>query len=223
MEHSRLTTVVVLVLRSLDLVAQLVLILFGAQFILNEDESPEILFLWLLGWCVVGSLYWLVVVLLTWRTAVRPLRPTGPAADALDRWPVVRLIAGLATFAASAMGLWAASVLLLLRDDKQWGPAIAVVAVWAMLLGWALFHWGFARIYQRMYGRLRPAPLVFPGTEEPRLVDFLYFSFTNATAFSVSDVSVVTTRMRWTVMWHTTISFFLNALIIVLAINTITS
>ena len=49
------------------------------------------------------------------------------------------------------------------------------------------------------------------------------FSFTNATAFSVSDVLVTTPRMRWTVIWHTSLSFFFNALIIVLAINTITS
>jgi uncharacterized membrane protein len=34
-------------------------------------------------------------------------------------------------------------------------------------------------------------------------------------------VQVMTTRMRWTVVWHTTLSFFLNAMIIVLAVNTI--
>ncbi|MEN2740230.1 DUF1345 domain-containing protein [Microbacterium sp. X-17] len=222
MQHSRMTTIGVLVLRSLDLVAQLLLIVFGTQFILTEDESPEGFFLWLFGFCVVGSLYWLAAVIVAWRSAVRPLAQTAPIADALDRWPLVRFVAGFATFIASAMGIWSASVLLGLRDNEQWGPAITFVAVWAMLLSWALFHWGFARIYQRSYGRSDRPPLIFPGTEHPRLVDFLYFSFTNATAFSVSDVSVATTRMRWTVMWHTTISFFLNALIIVLAINTIT-
>ncbi len=33
----------------------------------------------------------------------------------------------------------------------------------------------------------------------------------------------MTTRMRWTVLWHTTLGFFFNALIIVLAVNTIIS
>jgi uncharacterized membrane protein len=223
MRESPVTTVVVLALRVLDLGAQLVLIVYGTLFILDEDESPDVLLGWLLAWCLVGTLYWLATVVVAWGSAVRPLPPTGPAADALDRWPIVRFVAGLATFAASAMGLWAANVLLILRNDQEWGTAAKLFGVWAMLLSWALFHWGFARIYQRMYRRMDPPPLEFPRTPEPRLVDFLYFAFTNATAFSVSDVAVTTTRMRWTVMWHTTISFFLNALIIVLAINTITS
>jgi uncharacterized membrane protein len=91
-----------------------------------------------------------------------------------------------------------------------------------MLLSWALFHWGYARIYERRY-RMAPTPpaLLFPGTDQPRIVDFVYFSFTNATAFSVSDVQVMTPRMRWTVVWHTTFAFFLNALVIVLAFSTI--
>jgi uncharacterized membrane protein len=223
MPHSRWTTAVVLALRSFDLIAQLALIVFGIMFISEEDEDPTVLFGWLAAFCLVGTLYWLAAVIVSWRAAIRPLPPTSPVADALDRWPLVRFIAGFATFIVSAMGIWTALLLLLLRDDHEWGTIIKFFAVWAMLLSWALFHWGFARIYQRMYHRLTPAPLVFPGTETPRLADFLYFSFTNATAFSVSDVAVATTRMRWTVMWHTTISFFLNALIIVLAINTITS
>ena len=86
---------------------------------------------------------------------------------------------------------------------------------------WALFHWGFARIYDRRYRRSEVPPLIFPGTDTPRLPDFVYFSFTNATTFSVSDVLVQSSRMRWTVVWHTTFSFFLNALIIVLAFSTI--
>ena len=65
-----------------------------------------------------------------------------------------------------------------------------------------------------------PSPTA-PGTERPRLVDFVYFSFTNGTSFAPSDVSIMTTRMRWTVSWHSLAAFFLNALLIVLVINTI--
>jgi len=224
MSGSRTATVVVLLLRAFDLVVQLALIVFGTMFVFDEDEHPDSLLGWLLTWCLLGTLYWILAVLVSYRLAARPLPATGPAADALDRWPVVRFVAGLSTFVASGMGLWAAGILLALRDDEEYGLVVKAVAVWAMLLSWALFHWGYARIYQRIHQRAPdPKPLVFPGTENPRLVDFLYFSFTNATAFSVSDVAVTTTRMRWTVVWHTTLSFFLNALIIVLAINTITS
>ena len=49
----------------------------------------------------------------------------------------------------------------------------------------------------------------------------MYLAFTNATTFAVSDVQVTSTRMRWTIVWHTTIAFFFNALIIVLTMNVV--
>jgi len=119
------------------------------------------------------------------------------------------------------VGLMAAFEVLILRNDPDWAGWVEPVAVCGMLLSWALYHWGFARIYDRRYRLAVIPPLIFPGTENPRLADFVYLSFTNATNFSVSDVQVVTTRMRWTIVWHTTTSFFLNALIIVLAFSTI--
>ena len=39
----------------------------------------------------------------------------------------------------------------------------------------------------------------------------------------MSDVQVMTTRMRWTVVWHTTFAFFFNALIIALTMNVISN
>src|SRR5690606_1165793 len=97
-----------------------------------------------------------------------------------------------------------------------------LVAVWAMLASWAMFHWGYSRIYYAIYhNRESEKPLLFPATEHPRLTDFVYFSFTNGTSFAPSDVIVTTSRMRWTVVWHTTFRFFFNALIIVLTMNTI--
>src|SRR5690606_22837454 len=100
-------------------------------------------------------------------------------------------------------------------------PLLEFSASWTMLLSWALFNWGFARIYYSRYHRAAEPPLLFPGTNEPRLTDFVYFSFTNATTFGTSDIQVVTSRMRWTVIWHTTFAFFFNALIIVLSMNVI--
>ncbi|WP_240422945.1 DUF1345 domain-containing protein [Leucobacter sp. wl10] len=77
---------------------------------------------------------------------------------------------------------------------------------------------GYARIYFSHYHRTPRPPLELPGTDEPRLVDL---TFINATTLSVSDVRVVNTRMLRTVVWHTTLAFFFNALIIVLTMNVI--
>jgi uncharacterized membrane protein len=205
--------------RIADLLVQVVLIVLGF-FIMNaEDEAQEVDLL--LVWSAVGTLYWLAAVIAVAVSVRRSGRGLPSWLTRLELHPVVNLISTTATFATSIVGLVAAAVILVLRNDPGWTGSVEPVGVWAMLLSWALFHWGFARIYERR-SRLASTPqLLFPRTPEPRLGDFVYFSFTNATTFSVSDVQVLTTRMRWTVVWHTSISFFLNALIIVLAFSTI--
>jgi uncharacterized membrane protein len=204
-----------------DFLIQVLLIWLGIRLLLEEDDEKIIDTLVI--WCFIGSLYWLcaVIVVATLAYGRRRAEARHPILAWMDLNPVSRLVATLATFLASFVGLAAAVELLVLREDEDWAEIVNVVAVWAMLLAWALFHWGFARIYARRYERAIEKPLLFPGTPAPGLVDFVYFSFSNATSFAVSDVQVMTTRMRWTVVWHTTLSFFLNAMIIVLAVNTI--
>ncbi|GAA2247395.1 hypothetical protein GCM10009851_36030 [Herbiconiux moechotypicola] len=212
-----------LALRVVDLVAQALLVWAGALLVFSAETDDEI-FGVLITWCLFGSLYWLAAVIVVSVSARRvPSGPAHPLIALIDLNPFTRFISSFATFAASLIGVTAAVQLLLLRGEPDWRGSIDPVAVWAMLLSWALFHWGFARIYERRYRRAVTPPLEFPKTPRPRLADFVYFAFTNATAFSVSDVNVTDTRMRWTVVWHTTLSFFLNALLIVLVINTITA
>ena len=207
------------IVRVADLLVQLSLI--GVGLLLLSTVDPEDAVDALALWCVIGGLYWLASVVVV-AVNVRRSRDAVPRwVERLDLHPAVAAITVTATFFASIVGIAAAVQILVLRDDPEWAGWVEPVAVCAMLLAWALFHWGFARIYHRRARLAVIPPLSFPGTESPRLPDFVYFSFTNATAFSVSDVQVMTTSMRWTVVWHTTISFFLNALIIVLAFSTI--
>lgn len=212
--------VVAVLVRTVDLLVQLALIVLGVVLIVfTEDDSATIDVLAV--WCAVGTLYWLAAVIAVGISVRRGPERTPGWLQHVDTHPVVGIVSTTGTFAASLVGLVAAVEILLLRNDPDWAGWVEPVAVWAMLLSWALFHWGYARIYDRRFRVSPTPPLVFPGTESPRLVDFVYFSFTNATTFSVSDVIVQTSRMRWTVVWHTTFSFFLNALIIVLAFSTI--
>lgn len=208
-----------MMLRVADLLVQLGLIGIGLAIILVEDPDSTLDALAL--WCVIGGLYWLASVIAV-AISVRRSEVAAPAwLGRLDLHPAVAVVSVTATFLASIVGIVAAIEILILRDDPMWAGWVEPVAISAMLLSWALYHWGFARIYHRRFRVADVAPLVFPGTDAPRIADFVYFSFTNATNFSVSDVQVMTTRMRWTVVWHTVTSFFLNALIIVLAFSTI--
>ena len=207
------------IVRGADLLVQLALTWIGLAVIIIEDDEGTIDAL--AGWCLLGGLYWLASVIAVGMSVHRSRVAAPRWLGRIDLHPVVAVITVTATFLASAVGLMAAFEVLILRNDPDWAGWVEPVAVCGMLLSWALYHWGFALIYDRRYRLAVIPPLIFPGTENPRLADFVYLSFTNATNFSVSDVQVVTTRMRWTIVWHTTTSFFLNALIIVLAFSTI--
>jgi hypothetical protein len=66
----------------------------------------------------------------------------------------------------------------------------------------------------------RPARIV--STSATSLASFV-FSYTIGTSFAASDVETLKPMIRWRVVWHSVASFFFNGLIIVLALNTITS
>jgi uncharacterized membrane protein len=60
---------------------------------------------------------------------------------------------------------------------------------------------------------------MFPGTQEPELSDFVYYSFVVGMTAQVSDVQVLTSRMRRTTLVHGVASFFFNTVILALAVN----
>lgn len=201
--------------------AQFALLWFGMRYVLIDDGDEIEETIRLFAWCLIGTGYLLFTAL--WlHLNVRFGERDHPIFRSVAGFPLVRWFSLLVTFASSVVGLTAALTLILVRDDPDHLAIYELAAVWTMLVSWALFHWGYARVYHGKYVRAKgQAPLIFPGTETPRLADFVYFSYSNGTSFSVSDVMVTTTRMRWTVMWHSVFSFFFNALIIVLSMNTI--
>jgi hypothetical protein len=252
--------------RIVNLVALTVVLALGLVFIF-ADEETEFQINSLALWCLLSTLYmiaWMIVLGRISRSSWRG-SPTLIATR-----PPGRLASLLVTILSSIIGVAAASELLVVRSDPDFGTAIDFFGVWAMLLAWGFLHWGFAQIYYRLYhhgpGRIRrrpagaastdaaraavssgtdaaPAaesngadaaplapptgsvavadpPIVFPYTQNPGLLDFVYMSFMVGTSFTPNDVET-TMRIRWTVVWHSVISFFFSAFIIVLAMNTI--
>ncbi|PRI12464.1 DUF1345 domain-containing protein [Leucobacter massiliensis] len=190
-------------------------IIWGSEGELAEDEA-----LLLILWCLVATLY-LGLTLIWLNVLVRLDTPDPAVARLMVGHPITRLLSMAFTFGASLLGLTVALDLITSIGKDIHDPLLEGSAVWAMLLSWVLFNWGYARIYFSRFHRSARPPLEFPDTDQPRIVDFAYFAFTNATTFAVSDVRVLDTRMRWTVVWHTTLAFFFNALIIVLTMNVI--
>lgn len=200
------------------LIAQLVLVYVGGGLVWGDDGPDDVYHL--IAWCIIASLY-LGATILSLNILVRIGQPDPASIRVLVGHPLTRFLSTLVTFGASFIGLSVALDLITSLGLEQHDPLQEASAIWAMLLSWALFNWGYARIYFSRYHRARTPPLLFPGTPEPRLVDFVYLSFTNSTTFAVSDVQVTDSHMRWTIVWHTTLAFFFNALIIVLTMNVI--
>lgn len=209
-----------------SLLAQLAMIVVGVWLYVDEGDDGTTLGL-LAIWCGIGTLYLIVVLIVLGRVARRP----GPPGGRLSRWEtgrLARIVSWSATVFSSLIGLAAAIQVLGLHNDPEVGTATDVVGVWSMLLAWGFLHWGFSQIYYQRYFAAAQPMLRFPHPDGapapvPRFVDFVYFAFTIGTTFASSDVEVLSTRMRWTIVWHSVLSYFFNGLIIVLALNTIMS
>ncbi len=199
-----------------DLAAQLVLIVVGVLVIVAQDDLTIVGLLAL--WSLIATVYSAGAIGLI---ALSLRRPAGTGPSAIEHSAPARVVATAATLVSSVVGIGAAIQVVVTGQDPQLGGLIKATGVWAMLASWALLHWGFARIYAARYRLAAVKPLDFPGTDVPRLADFVYFAFTTGTSMASSDVAVTTSRMRWTVLWHSTLAYVFNAVIIVFAVNTI--
>lgn len=211
---------------SISIAVQVLLIAIGLWLVIDDEGNSSNETLGLLSlWCVIASVYTLVTLIVLSRQATHPILPDGTLPVRLQLGAVARVVAWLATLLPSLIGLIAAIQVLALHNDPEVGSLMDFLGVWAMLNSWGLLHWGYAQLYfQRHYRSIQAGagPLFkFPKTPSPRVVDFVYFSYTVGTSFAASDVVVLAPRGRWLVTWHSVISFFFNGLIIVFALNTI--
>jgi hypothetical protein len=135
-------------------------------------------------------------------------------------------------------GANAASAVLLIREiitgnaGGTAGPLLASgAAIWATnVIAFALWYWEFDRggPVHRAHGTFQYLDFLFPQMTidhlvvpdwEPRFVDYLYLSFTNATAFSPTDVMPLARWAKLTMLVQSGVSLSLGALVIARAVN----
>jgi uncharacterized membrane protein len=122
------------------------------------------------------------------------------------------------------------SLVLLLGSDQRNGwlliPAVANVPLsWATLHTIMAFHYAhlfYAKPSEAVSGERDTGGLEFPGTKEPCVGDFVYFSFVVGMTAQTSDVDVTSRDMRNTTVVHGVVSFFFNTVILALAVNVVT-
>jgi len=101
------------------------------------------------------------------------------------------------------------------------------IALTTVALCWVLLHTVYSLHYAHIYygdaddDRTVDKGLRFPDKEPPDYLDFAYFSFVVGMTCQVSDVEVVSKRMRRLTLLHGVISFGFNTVILALLINTI--
>jgi len=73
-----------------------------------------------------------------------------------------------------------------------------------------------------LFPQMGAPPELTPPDWEPEFVDYLYFSFTNATAFSPTDVMPLTHKAKYTMLVQSTVALALFGLIVARAVNAFT-
>ncbi len=147
------------------------------------------------------------------------------------RWASLVLII-LITFANAASAVLLIHEILTGRAGGSAGPLLASgAAIWATnVIAFGLWYWEFdtGGPVHRAYGTLEFPDFLFPQmTDEklhprdwkPQFVDYLYLSFTNATAFSPTDVMPLARWAKLTMLLQSAVSLSLGALVIARAVN----
>ena len=119
------------------------------------------------------------------------------------------------------------------KDARRLSPEEPRLLVWACLgavaLSWLLTHTSYTLRYAHLYYADVEAPeaevecggLEFPHGAEPCELDFAYFSFTVGMTFQVSDVTVVSTAMRRTVLGQAVLAFAYNTAVLAFCLQLI--
>ncbi|MGD0376410.1 MAG: hypothetical protein ABSB01_17740 [Streptosporangiaceae bacterium] len=152
------------------------------------------------------------------------------------RSTIVRAGSIVLVFLVTLANAWSALRLVLeIVDSRFLGTPVQLLTVgatiWATnVIAFALWYWEFDRggPVHRALGKAQFPDLMFPQMASPelaprdwstRFVDYLYMSFTNAAAFSPTDVMPLARWAKLTMLLQSAVSLALAALVIARAIN----
>jgi len=139
------------------------------------------------------------------------------------------------TVAGLLSGCSMAGVGIMLHRSKSWTPLLANfhlgLSLLAVFLSWGLLHVLFGIHYAHLYYDPTPpagepadrSPLEFPQDELPDFWDFMYFSFTLAICYQVSDITILSRHLRRVVLAHVLLAFLNVTLIIGLVVEIVST
>jgi hypothetical protein len=141
-------------------------------------------------------------------------------------------LSGLVTLANGWSAVRLSQDLILGRAGEDAGPLLSTgAAIWLTnIIAFGLWYWQFDRggPAARANARHQIPDFLFPQMQnpglgasewEPAFVDYLYLSFTNATAFSPTDVMPMSRWAKLTMLVQSLVSLVTVALVIARAVN----
>jgi uncharacterized membrane protein len=172
----------------------------------------------LLGWCAGVAVYLALVWLLCSRMDAKRTREHAMAQD--EPSLVLFLLLLLSTLACVTA---IAFMMQEISTQQGWRSGFLILLLIADLaLSWlfiqVLFSFHYAHGY---YQSTDDAALQFPGGQEPDYFDFMYYAFVIGMTSQVSDVQVISRKLRRITLAHSVLSFGFNVLVIALSINVV--
>ncbi len=127
--------------------------------------------------------------------------------------------------ALAAVSFNIAGIFILLNQAHRPDLLPLAVALAGAPLGWCMLHmisaFHYAKLYYASATETSQKALDFPGSEEPNLWDFVYFSFVIGMTAQVADVQICNSAMRRAVIGHSIVSFFYNTVLIAMVVNVV--
>ena len=194
--------------------------LIGLGFYFLAPRLPQFVHL-----LAAGDLFFAVYLLAMAAMAMRMRAEDLEARAAREDEGIVLVVLLVLTI----IGFCCAAVVAVLNQKQTPAPLQLTLAVAAAPLGWVTLH----TIAAFHYANLFYAPsvtqgeagaeggLAFPGTERPGIWDFIYYAFVVGMTAQVSDVQILSTKMRRATLGHSVVSFFFNTAIIAMAVNAV--
>jgi uncharacterized membrane protein len=145
------------------------------------------------------------------------LRLTNPPTNRLLRL-VWAFFGGGATYWATAGAAVAlAGLVYIALRGTSGSPLLLLGGVLVVAGSFAVIVVSYAVAYAREFSSRRG--LAYPGTPNPRFVDFVYLAAQVSTTFGGSDVEVRASRMRTLITGHSILAFTFNTVIVALMVS----
>lgn len=129
----------------------------------------------------------------------------------------------LAMVILSSLTSLIAVLLMIIHNDNGINKILALsITLIGMAFSWSIVHTIFTFHYAHLHYEKPSSGLLFPGDEKRHdYLDFAYFSFVIGCTFQVSDVAILSKKIRRLALFHGLLAFLLNTFVVALSINII--